>query len=47
MPDWPHSFTHRLDSAGAYMVTAATCQKRPFFHSAGRLTYLCETLLHG
>jgi putative transposase len=46
MPDWPHSPTHRLDSAGAYMVTAATYQKQPLFCSAKRLTYLCETLLH-
>lgn len=46
MPHWPHSPAHRLDSAGAYMVTAATYQKRPLFCSAKRLTYLCETLLH-
>jgi putative transposase len=45
MPDWPHSPTHRLDRAGAYMVTAATYQKRPLFGSARRLTYLYETLL--
>jgi REP-associated tyrosine transposase len=46
MPDWPHSPTHRLDEAGAYMVTAATYQKQPFFRSRRRLTYLCETLLN-
>jgi putative transposase len=46
MPDWPHSPTHRLDSAGAYMVTAGTYRKQPLFGSAKRLTYLCETLLH-
>jgi putative transposase len=46
MPDWPHSPAHRLDRAGAYMVTAATYQKQPFFRSAKRLTYLCETLLN-
>ncbi len=46
MPDWPHSPTHRLDRAGAYMVTAATYQKQPLFWSAKRLTYLCEALLH-
>lgn len=45
MPDWPHSPTHRLDRAGAYMVTAATYQQRPLFRSAKRLTYLCEALL--
>ncbi len=27
------------------MVTAATYEKRPFFNSQKRLTYLCETLL--
>jgi hypothetical protein len=37
MPDWPHSPTHRLGSAGAYMVTAATYQKQPLFCSAKRL----------
>jgi putative transposase len=46
MPDWPHSPTHRLDSAGAYMITSATYQKQPLFRSAKRLTFLCETLLH-
>ncbi len=45
MPDWPHSPTHRLNAAGAYMVTASTSQKQPFFNSQKRLTYLCETLL--
>lgn len=45
MPDWPHSPTHRLESAGAYMVTAATYQKQPLFRTSKRLTYLCEELL--
>lgn len=45
MPDWPHAPTHRLDSAGAYMVTAATYRKEPLFKSAKRLTLLCEQLL--
>ena len=45
MPDWPHAPTHLLDSAGAYMVTAATYRKQPFFASAKRLTLLCEQLL--
>jgi hypothetical protein len=45
MPDWPHALTHRLDSAGAYMVTAATYRKEPLFRSAKRLTLLCEQLL--
>jgi len=46
MPDWPHGPIHRLTTAGAYIVTAATYQKQPFFRSRARLTYLCETLLH-
>jgi len=46
MPDWPHSPTHRLESTGAYMVTAATYQKHPLFRSAKRLAFLCEALLH-
>ena len=46
MPDWPHSPTHQLNAAGAYIVTAGTYQKQPFFHSPKRLTFLCETLLH-
>jgi len=46
MPDWPHGPTHRLDTVGAYMVTAATYYKRPLFNSAKRLAYLCETLLN-
>ena len=45
MPDWPHSPIHRLDQSGAYMVTAGTYRKEPFFHSPGRLTLLCEQLL--
>lgn len=45
MPDWPHSPAHRLDTRGAYIVTAGTYQKQPLFHSPERLTYLCESLL--
>jgi putative transposase len=45
MPNWPHSPTHRLNAAGAYIVTASTYQKQPFFYSQKRLTYLCEALL--
>lgn len=45
MPDWPHAPTHRLDTAGAYMVTGASYRKQPFFMSAKRLTLLCEHLL--
>lgn len=46
MPDWPHSPVHRLGSAGAYIVTAATYQKQPFFRGAKRLAALCEALLN-
>jgi putative transposase len=45
MPDWPHAPTHRLGSAGAYRVTAATHRKELLFRSAKRLTLLCEQLL--
>ncbi|MFZ0213038.1 MAG: transposase [Candidatus Acidiferrales bacterium] len=45
MPDWPHSPTHRLSAAGAYIVTAGTYQKQSFFGSRERLNFLCETLL--
>ncbi|HTV59967.1 MAG TPA: hypothetical protein VMJ93_13945 [Verrucomicrobiae bacterium] len=46
MPDWPHSPMHRLGTAGAYIVTAGTYQKKSFFATRSRLTYLCERLLH-
>jgi len=45
MPNWPRSPTHRLESAGAYMVTAATYRKQPLFRTGNRLAYFCETLL--
>jgi putative transposase len=45
MSDWPHAPTHRLDSAGAYIVTAATYRKEPLFNSAKRLNLLWEQLL--
>jgi len=45
MPDWPHSPLHRLTEAGAYMVTAGTYQKAPYFRREQRLTLLCEGLL--
>ncbi len=46
MPDWPHSPVHRLEARGAYIVTAGTYRKQPFFNSAERLRFLCETLLN-
>jgi REP-associated tyrosine transposase len=45
MPDWPHSPTHRLSAAGAYMITGGTYRKQAFFGSRERLKFLCETLL--
>lgn len=40
MSDWPHSPVHRMDSAGAYMVTAATYRKQHIFTSRSRLDLL-------
>ncbi len=45
MREWPHRPAHRLTDAGAYMVTASTYLKEPFFGSAARLTFLCDALL--
>jgi putative transposase len=45
MHDWPHSPAHILDTRGAYIVTAGTYQKQPFFRSREKLAYLCESLL--
>jgi len=45
MTDWPHSPTHRLESAGAYMVTSGTYRKEPLLNSHERLSLLCESLL--
>jgi len=45
MRDWPHGPAHYITDAGAYMVTAATYQKKPIFNTAERLTILCERLL--
>ena len=46
MPDWPHGPTHRLDTVGAYMVTAATYYKRPLFNSAKRLAFRQQKPVH-
>jgi len=43
--DWPHSPPHRLGQSGAFIVTAATYRRQPFFRSTRRLSFLCETLL--
>ena len=45
MTDWPHAPTHRLDAAGAYMVTAGTYQKAHYFRCSDRLTLLQDQLL--
>ena len=45
MTDWPHSPTHRLTEAGAYMVTCGTYLKQHHFRGAERLQFLCEALL--
>jgi putative transposase len=43
--DWPHSPVHRLGPPGAYIITAGTHLKQPFYRSAERLTFLTNTLL--
>ncbi len=45
MRDWPHSPVHRLSEAGAFMVTAGTYPKQPFFNTAERLNLLLDALL--
>jgi putative transposase len=45
MSDWPHSPVHRLSSAGAFMVTAATYGKTAIFSSRARLDELQRQLL--
>src|SRR4030042_1793573 len=44
MPDWPHAPIHRLEHAGAFMVTCGTYRKEHFFRELGRLTLLQDTL---
>jgi putative transposase len=43
--DWPHAPVHRLDSAGIYIVTAATLHKELLFESAEKRTLLERELL--
>ena len=45
MRDWPHAPVHRLDEAGAYMVTAGTLEKRHLLHSPERLQLVHDVLL--
>lgn len=44
LQDWPHAPIHRLQQAGAYMVTSGTYQKAPIFNSPERLTLLANSL---
>lgn len=44
MADWHHAPVHRLESTGAYMVTAGTYHKMPYFNDPERLTLLCDAL---
>lgn len=44
MADWHHAPVHRLESNGAYMVTAGTYKKIPYFNTPERLNLLCDTL---
>jgi putative transposase len=43
--DWPHAPIHRLDSAGIFIVTAATLYKSHFFQGSEKLSLLEGTLL--
>jgi putative transposase len=45
MKHWPHSPTHRLDTSGAFMVTAGTYGKKYLFNTTERLQLLHDTLL--
>ena len=44
MRDWAHAPVHRLDQAGAYMVTAGTYRKEFFLSSTERLGLVQDTL---
>jgi putative transposase len=43
--DWPHAPPHRLETDGAYFVTASTYLKRRLFHDSARLALLHDRLL--
>ena len=43
--DWPHAPIHRFDSAGTYMVTAATLDKELLFLGKENLNLLESSLL--
>ena len=44
MADWHHAPVHRLSEAGAYMVTAGTLHKAPFFNTPERLSLMQDLL---
>jgi len=45
MVDWPHAPVHRLDEAGAFIVTAGTYRKEHFLRERERLSFLHDDLL--
>jgi putative transposase len=45
MPDWHHSPVHRLEEAGAYIVTAGTYRKQHIFRQSERTAFLHDSLL--
>lgn len=45
MTDWPHAPVHRLEEAGAYIVTAGTYRKEHFFRGDERVEFLHDNLL--
>jgi len=45
MSDWPHAPVHRLDAAGAYMITAGTYLKVHLLNSPEKLNSVQEQLL--
>jgi len=44
MPDWPHAPVHRLDAAGAYIVTGGTYHKAHLLNSPAKLDLVWDTL---
>ena len=44
MADWHHAPVHRLNEAGAYMVTASTLHKAPLLNTPERLTLVQDLL---
>lgn len=46
MSEWPHSPAHKLEDAGAYMVTAGIYRRERFLHTAERLSLAHDALLH-